>query len=97
MCIRDSNNISDLIFGHNKWESFTTPETETMISENYDSFHFIKKTMNKSELADAVVQLQKIAAEQTEKGAKANQLIGNLLYNTSSLGYFCLLYTSRCV
>jgi hypothetical protein len=44
--------------------------------------------MNKIELADVLLQLQKIGAGKDEKAIKANQLIGNLLYNTSVLGYY---------
>ncbi|QOW11442.1 hypothetical protein Q73A0000_14245 [Kaistella flava (ex Peng et al. 2021)] len=81
-------NISSLIFGHNVWESFNSPENESMKSENFTGFPFIKNGMNKVELAEALIQLKKIGLGTDEKSAEANQLIGNLLYNTSSLGYF---------
>lgn len=80
--------ISSFIFGHNYWESFTTPENQTMRAENYAGFNFIKEDMNKLELSEAVIQLKKIASGTGEKAADANQLIGNLLYNSSILGYF---------
>jgi len=85
-------NISDLVFGHNVWESFGSPDTESMKAENYSEFPFIKSTMNKVELADALIQLKKIGAGTGEKAAKADQLIGNLLYNTSILGYYRQLF-----
>ncbi|MDR2235994.1 MAG: hypothetical protein LBE92_07720 [Chryseobacterium sp.] len=81
-------NISSLVFGHNVWESYESPDFESMKPENYSDFPFIKNRMNKVELADALVQLKKIGAGTGEKAAKANQLIGNLLYNTSILGYY---------
>lgn len=59
-----------------------------MKAENVSDFPFIKNDMNKLELAEALVQLKKIGMGNDEKAAKANQLIGNLLYNTSILGYY---------
>ena len=81
-------NISDLVFGHNVWESFQSPKNISMKAEDTSSFPFVKKNMNKLELADALLKLQKIGSGNNPDAAKANQLIGNLLYNTSSLGYF---------
>ena len=81
-------NISSLIFGHNVWESYESPQNVSMKSENFDGFSFIKPKMNKLELADAVLMLQKEGKGKSENASKANQLIGNLLYNTSVLGYF---------
>lgn len=85
-------NISSLVFGHNVWESFESADTESMKAEDYTAFPFIKSSMNKLELADASIQLKKIADGNDEKAAKANQLIGNLLYNTSVLGYYRQLF-----
>lgn len=39
-----------------------------------------------------LIQLKKIGAGKDEKSATANQLIGNLLYNTSILGYYRELF-----
>lgn len=86
------NNIPDLVFGHNVWESFQSADTESMKAENYADFPFIKNTMNKLELTDVLIQLKKIGNGKDEKAAKANQLIGNLLYNTSILGYYRQLF-----
>ncbi|ROI02091.1 hypothetical protein EGI16_14480 [Chryseobacterium sp. G0240] len=85
-------NISNLVFGHNVWESYQSPDTESMQAENYSDFPFIKNSMNKLELADVLIQLKKIGNGNDEKAAKANQLIGNLLYNTSILGYYRELF-----
>lgn len=82
------HNISDLVFGHNVWESYNSSATESMQSEDYSAFPFIKTKMNKLELVDALIQLKKIGNGKDEKAANANQLIGNLLYNTSILGYY---------
>ena len=83
------NNISELIFGHNYFVSYGSPENVTMQAERFVSeFPSIKPKMNKLELSEAVLQLKKVAAGKDEKAAKANQLIGNLLYNTSALGYY---------
>ncbi|KIA89783.1 hypothetical protein [Kaistella jeonii] len=83
------NNISGLIFGHNVWESYQSDAAQSMKAEDFvNQFPQIKSNMTKLELATAVLDLQKIGNGKDEKGAKANQLIGNLLYNTSILGYF---------
>ena len=82
------NNISSLIFGHNVWESFGSAADESMKAENTSQFSFIKTNMNKLELAETLIQLQKIGSGKDEKATKANQLIGNVLYNTSILGYY---------
>ncbi|WP_294301671.1 hypothetical protein [uncultured Chryseobacterium sp.] len=86
------NNISDLVFGHNVWESFQSTPEESMKKENYSQFPFIKPAMNKLELADALLQLKRIGLGKDVKAATANQLIGNLLYNTSILGYYRQLF-----
>ena len=82
------NHISSLIFGHNVFESFESDESQSMKTENITAFQFIKNDMNKLELAEALVQLKKVGMGNDEKATQANQLIGNLLYNTSILGYY---------
>ncbi|BEV05602.1 hypothetical protein [Chryseobacterium gambrini] len=84
--------ISDLVFGHNVWESYQSAPEESMVKEDFSQFYFIKPMMNKLELADALIQLKKIGSGKDEKSTKANQLIGNLLYNTSILGYYRQLF-----
>ncbi|QIG89608.1 hypothetical protein G6R40_07980 [Chryseobacterium sp. POL2] len=87
------SNISSLVFGHNIWESFSSSESESMKAENYISeFPMIKSNMNKLELATTLVELQKLGSANGQKAANANQLIGNMLYNTSILGYFRQLF-----
>ncbi|WP_295223155.1 hypothetical protein [uncultured Chryseobacterium sp.] len=86
------NNISDLVFGYNVWESFQSTPEESMKKEDYTPFLFIKPTMNKLQLADALLQLKRIGSGKDAKAAAANQLIGNLLYNTSILGYYRQLF-----
>lgn len=81
-------NISNLVFGHSVWESFNSKPNESMKAEHLQNFPFIKEQMNKIELADAMIQLKKIGESKNNFAEKANQLIGNLLYNTSVLGYF---------
>lgn len=82
------NHISSLIFGHNVWESFHSEETQSMKAENFEGFPFIKNDMNKLQIAEAVVQLQKIGTGKNAAASQANQLIGNLMYNTSIMGYY---------
>ncbi|WP_345990869.1 hypothetical protein AAEU33_02865 [Chryseobacterium sp. Chry.R1] len=85
-------NIPDYVFGHNVWESFESDAATSMENEDYTQFPFIKTMMNKLELADAAIELKKIGNGKDEKAAKASQLIGNLLYNTSILGYYRQLF-----
>ena len=81
------HNVSNLVFGHNVWESFQSSEEQSLKAETFvHEFPFIKDHMNKLELAAALEQLQK------KNSANANQLIGNVLYNTSALGYFRELF-----
>ena len=77
------HNIPSLVFGFSIWESFQSSDSESMDEETFVSqFGFIKEKMNKLELAEAMTELKKINT------ANSNQLIGNVLYNTSSLGYY---------
>lgn len=86
------NNIPNLVFGHNVWESFQSSDEQSMKADDYSAFPFIKTKMNKLELADALVQLKKIGTGKDAKAAKANHLIGNVMYNTSILGYYRQLF-----
>lgn len=86
------NNIPDLVFGHNVWESFESNDSESMQGEDYTAFPFIKTKMNKLQLAEALIQLKKEGSGKDQKAAQANQMIGNLLYNTSVLGYYRELF-----
>lgn len=86
------NNIPDFVFGHNIWESFQSSDSESMVRENFSTFPFIKPKMNKLELAEALAQLKKTGNGKDAKAAQANQLIGNVLYNTSVLGYYRQLF-----
>lgn len=85
-------NISSFVFGHNVWESYQSDEAASMTAPDLSQFSFIKPSMNKLELADALIQLKKIGSGKDDQSAKANQLIGNLLYNTSILGYYRQLF-----
>lgn len=81
-------NISSLIFGHNVWESYGSKPEESMKADYTADFPFIKPNMNKFELIEALLQLKKLGDGNNTTAAKANQLIGNILYNTSILGYY---------
>lgn len=82
------SNIPYYIFGYNKIESFQSPESEVMGVDYLKDFKFIKSTMNKRELTEALISLQKIAQKENEQSSKANYLLGNFFYNTSSTGYY---------
>ncbi|MFD2033651.1 hypothetical protein ACFSKL_02555 [Belliella marina] len=88
-------NVPASIFGYNRIECFECPEdlligeTQTAIESEYlDNFPYIKLMMNKGELASAVLQLEKDAGKKGEKAAKANYLLGNFYYNTTTIGYY---------
>ena len=82
------NGISNGIFGYNKIECFSCPESQVMVKPYSNDFTFIKPLMNKLELTDALIQLENLSKKNNELGVKANYLLANFYYNTTSLGYF---------
>ena len=82
------SNIPSLVFGRNKWVSYESAPNETMIAEDTSAFPFLTKKMNKMQLTEALIQLKKIGEGNSDKAKMANRLIGNLMYNTSILGYY---------
>jgi len=82
------SNIANLIFGYNKMESFSSPDDQTMQAAYLSDFPFIKAKMNKKELTENLIQLQKIAQKNNELAARANYLLGNFFYNVTSTGYY---------
>ncbi len=85
------NNISDYIFGQEKWVSYSSPVDTTMVKPEFltfGEFSFIKPKMNKLEFAKALGKLRKLGDKEGLNAYRANTLIGNVLYNTSKLGYF---------
>lgn len=87
------SNISEAVFGYNRMECFECPEELVMNTEFTEDFSFIKKKMNKKELAEALIQLDEISKMKGEKAAKAGYLLGNFYFNTTTLGYFRELLT----
>lgn len=88
-----NNNISANVFGYNVNECFRCDEDWTMNAVYTNEFSFIKKKMNKLELAQALKQLNQLAKKSGEQAAKANLLLGDFYYNTSVFGYFRELLT----
>lgn len=82
------NNVPNTVFGYNRIECFNCPVSQVMKTDYLTDFPFIKTSMNKKELANALVQLQKEAKGTSENAAKANYLTGNFMYNTSLIGYY---------
>ena len=82
------NNISNYIFGQEKWVSYQSPAHISLKVNHLKDFPFLKDKMNKLELAQALQALEKIGKGKDSKAMKANELIGNVLFNTSKLGYF---------
>lgn len=96
------NHISLYVFGNNKEEHFNAkPEHSMQLPDFINEFSFIhslikeNKQINKLELANILGKLQEIAENDDEQASKANQLLGNLMYNTSKLGYFRHLFVSN--
>ncbi|MCH7407891.1 hypothetical protein MM239_00660 [Belliella sp. DSM 111904] len=88
-------NVPASLFGYNRIECFECQEdmglgnNHRMIETDYlEDFPFIKPLMNKRELTEVVLQLEKIAGKKGETAAKANYLLGNFFYNISTLGYY---------
>ena len=82
------SNISAGIFS-SKVQTYFDNTTEQAFSDNtYTSFDFIRKSLNKQQLVEAMIQLKKMAAGKDEQAAKANFLLGNFYYNTSHWGYY---------
>ena len=84
----DTTNVPDLVFGYNRIESFNSPENEVMRADYLNEFPFIANHMNKKQLTEALIQIQKIAEKNDDLAAKANYLLGNFFYNASSTGYY---------
>ena len=87
------HNITNKIFGYNKIECFNCDESVVISTPYLSEFNFIKPKMSKLELTNAIIELNKIAKKSNEEGAKANYLLGNFFYNTTTLGYYRYLLT----
>ena len=82
------HNISSKIFGYNKIECFNCEEDFVMATPYNSDFSFIKPAMSKLDLTNALIDLVKIGKKKDDSGTKANYLLGNFYYNTTSLGYY---------
>lgn len=80
--------ISNGIFGYNKIECFTCPESQVIAKPYVNEFNFIPTHMNKLELTNVLIELTNLAHRKDDKGVKANYLLMNYYYNTTSLGYY---------
>ncbi len=80
--------IPSKIFGYNKIECFECSERQVVASDYLTDFSFIKKQMDEKELAETLLQLQKVGQKSDEQAAEANYLIGNFVYNTTTTGYY---------
>lgn len=80
--------ISNRIFGYNEIECFDCSDNMTMGIDYMSDFKFIKSSMNKLDVVDALIKLQKMGESNNELGAKANYLLGNFFYNITNTGYY---------
>jgi hypothetical protein len=81
-------NVPSSVFGYNRVVWFDGLESAVMQTDFLTDFPFIKSFMNKKELVETLIQLQKIGKKNDELGAKANYLAGNFFYNVSRTGYY---------
>lgn len=84
------SDISARIFSNGVRSYFEDSEEKAMTDEVYKmpEFKFITSKMNKLQLVENLLKLKKIAEEKSEAGARANYLLGNYYYNTSSWGFY---------
>lgn len=87
------HNIPNKIFGFNKIECFNCDEDAVIATPYLNEFKFIQPKMSKLELTNSLIELSKLAKKSNENGAKANYLLGNFYYNTTTLGYYRYLLT----
>ena len=81
--------VSKRIFGHNIYVRFSDEERKVMNDDYIGEFPFIHDNMSELDVADVLMQLQKIANKKKgDESAKANYLIANFFYNVSPTGYF---------
>jgi len=80
--------VSHRIFGNNLYVYFSDDEESIMRDDYISEFPFIHDDMNEKDVAEALIQLQKIGEKKGDEAAKANYLIANFFYNVSKTGYF---------
>ncbi|MCB0508903.1 MAG: hypothetical protein KDD21_11455 [Bacteroidetes bacterium] len=82
------SNISAGIFSCSIQTYFDQNLQQAFTDKTYKNFSFIKETMNKQELVEALIELKKLANGTGDNAAKANFVLGNFYYNTSNWGYY---------
>lgn len=81
--------MSRRLFGHNIVVYYSGDEKDIMRDDYIADFSFIHDNMTEVEVADALMQLDKIGKkEKGDESAKANYLIANFFYNVSRTGYY---------
>ena len=81
--------MSRRLFGHNIEVYYSGDEKDIMRDDYIADFSFIHDNMTEVEVADALMQLDKIGKkEKGDESAKANYLIANFFYNVSRTGYY---------
>jgi hypothetical protein len=81
------NGISSKVFGYNRIECFNCSEQYVM-GLDYTSEFKIAPKMNKKELTEVLIRLEKEGKGKGDKASKANYLLGNFFYNVTSTGYY---------
>ena len=80
--------VSKRIFGHNIEVYYSGDEKDIMRDDYLSEFPFIHDNMTELDVADALMQLEKIGNKKGDEAAKANYLIANFYYNVSVTGYY---------
>lgn len=84
------SDISRLLFSNRINMRFDLP-AKTVFSDTVvldKAFAFIPAKMNKKKVVEVLLQLEALAKEKTETGARANYLLGNYYQNIGALGYY---------
>lgn len=83
--------IPAFVFSNNTMECFSCMPTTVMSDEVYkaDVFSFITNTFSIKELANNIMELEKLRTDEVKWKAKlANYLLANYYYNISNTGYY---------
>jgi len=80
--------VSERIFGHNIIVNYGLVDNIIMRDDYISEFPFIHGDMTEADVAEALIQLQKIGDKKGDEAAKANYLIANFYYNVSVTGYY---------
>lgn len=82
--------ISAKIFSNSVRFYFEDNEAKALTDLTFKdkAFYFITDQMNKQQLVESILQLQKLSVKKDEIGAMANYLLANYFFNITAAGYY---------